>query len=198
MINRSESLLCSLVVVVGCTFAVGACKGSTTVKDNPATLEALENCKKNNEQKQKLITDYEGELAKLNRNGASGGEIVLSIENSVLTVKPGASGAGPRPIDDKTAAAASQQFIDLVSRSRGAIQKCYEQALKKDSGLQARTVTLKVSANFSQAGALQGSRFSPSLGDAFDSCMRAVASKWQMPAGPQAMSFQAPVSLTPS
>jgi hypothetical protein len=44
------------------------------------------------------------------------------------------------PLDDKVAKEASKQFIDVVGKSRGAIQKCYEQALKKDTSLQAKTV----------------------------------------------------------
>jgi hypothetical protein len=85
-----------------------------------------------------------------------------------------------------------------VQKSRGAIQKCYEQALKKDTSLQARTVTLNVSASFSAAGQFQRTSFSPVISEAFDGCMRTVAGKWQLPAAAQGMTFKAQVSLTPS
>ena len=103
-----------------------------------------------------------------------------------------------RPIDDKATAAASKEFLDVVAKSRGAIQKCYEQALKKNTGLQAKTITLSVSASFSNAGAYKSASFSPSLGDTFDNCIKTVASKWQLPANSPAMTFKAQVSLTPS
>jgi hypothetical protein len=113
-----------------------------------------------------------------------------------MTVKPGAPGE-VRPIDDKVVGEAAKQFQNVVEKSRGAIQKCYEQALKKDTGLQARTVTLSVSASFT-SGQFKGSNFAPSLGDAFDACIRTVASKWTLPPSAPAMTFKAQVSLTPS
>jgi len=99
---------------------------------------------------------------------------------------------------DEATAAASQEFLDLVAKSRGAIQKCYTLALKKRSDLQARTITLTVSATFAQSGAYHDASFSPSLGDVFDSCMKTLAAKWALPANSPAMTFRAPVSLTPS
>jgi hypothetical protein len=176
---------------------VTGCKGETTYKDSPETVDKMEKFKQTIEQKQKLITDYESRIATLERTGSSGGEIVLTIENDILKVKPGAAGT-TRPLDDKAAIAASGQFIDLVSRSRGAIQKCYEQALKKNSGIQAKTISLRVSASFAASGAFQSSNFAPQISDSFDACMKAIAAKWVLPAGPQSMTFQAPVTLSPS
>lgn len=191
----SNALLLS-TVALGLT--VAGCKGTTTYKDTPETIDRLDKCKQTVDQKQKLITDYEAEIARLQRGSTTGGEIVLTIEGDVLKVKPGAAGSAPPPLDDKASQAASARFVDLVSRSRGAIQKCYEQALKKNTGIQGRTISLRVSASFAASGSFQSSNFSPSISDNFDSCMKAIAAKWQLPAGPQSMSFQASVSLTPS
>ncbi len=177
--------------------AVVGCKGETVVKPDPATQAALDQCLKDKGEKDKLIKAVEEENARLLRNQGSGAEIVVSIEGNALTVKPGKPGE-VRPIDDKATAAASKEFLDVVAKSRGAIQKCYEQALKKNSGLQAKTITLSVSASFSQAGAYKSSSFSPSLGDAFDNCIKTVSSKWQLPVSSPAMTFKAQVSLTPS
>jgi hypothetical protein len=173
------------------------CKGQTVVKPDPQTAADLDSCKKNLEEKDKLIKAEEEENARLMREQGSGADIVVSIEGNALTVRP--AGAGEvRPIDDKQAATASKEFLDVVARSRGAIQKCYEQALKKNTGLQARTVTLTVSASFGQAGAFRSSSFAPSLGDTFDACIKTVASKWALPQNSPAMTFKATVSLTPS
>jgi hypothetical protein len=196
LMSRTSIASCSAALVVA-VLVVG-CKGETVVKDNPDTLNALDICKKTLEEKNKLVTAIQDENSRLQRNGTgSGGEIVVAIEGNALTVKPGAPGVA-RPIDDKAAAAASKEFLDVVAKSRGAIQKCYEQALKKNTGLQAKTVTLTVSASFSQAGAFQSSNFSPSLGDAFDNCIKTVASRWALPTNSPAMTFKAQVSLTPS
>jgi hypothetical protein len=176
--------------------AVG-CKGETVVKPDPQTVADLEACKKAKDEKDKLIATLNDENAKLMREKGTGTEIVVAIEGTALTVRPGKPGE-VQPIDEKTAREASKQFIDVVAKSRGAIQKCYEQALKKDTSIQARTITLTVSASFSQAGAYKNASFSPSLGDAFDTCIKTVASKWQLPQNSPAMTFKAQVSLTPS
>lgn len=185
----------SIVVLL----ALVGCKGETKTVDNPDTLRDLDVCKKTLDEKNKLITALQEEAAR--NKPAGGGEIVVAIEGNALTVKSngtGGGGAAVPQVDNKAAAAAAQQFLDVVARSRGAIQKCYEQALKKNQGLQGRTITLNVSASFSGTGAFQNATFSPQLGDVFDSCIKGVASKWALPANSPAMTFKATVSLTPS
>ena len=177
-------------------FAMVGCKGETVVKDNPDTVRDLDTCKKTLEEKNKLVQALQDENASLMRGGGPN-EIVVAIEGNALTVRPGKPGTTP-PIDDKVAAAASKEFLNVVEKSRGSIQKCYEQALKKNTGLQAKTITLTVSASFSAQGSYQTSNFAPSLGDTFDNCIKTVASKWQLPTNSPAMTFKAQVSLTPS
>lgn len=186
----------SITLVLLC---LGACKGETKIQADPKTQADLDSCRAAMTEKDKLCKSLEDDNARLMREKgtAAPGEIVVAIEGNALTVRPGKPGEA-RPIDDKVAGEASKQFIDIVSKSRGAIQKCYEQALKKDSSIQARTITLTVSASFSQAGVYRNSSFSPSLGDAFDTCIKTVASKWALPQSSPAMTFKAQVSLTPS
>jgi hypothetical protein len=174
-----------------------ACKGDKVIQPDPQTKADLDQCLKDKAEKDKLIKAEEEENARLMREKGSGAEIVVSIEGNALTVKPGAPGE-VRPIDDKAVGEASKEFLNVVARSRGAIQKCYEQALKKNTGLQAKTVTLAVSASFEKSGQFKTSSFSPSLGDTFDQCIRTVASKWTLPTTSPAMTFKAQVSLTPS
>lgn len=180
--------------------SLAACK-SPAPKDKPETLARLADCEERSAKmaaKDQLIATYEAEITRLKAEG-TGKEYVFVIQGDALVVKSKpAGGASPPPIDDKLAAQLSQQFIDVVNKSRGSIQKCYEQALKKNTGLQARTISLTVSANFSPAGAYTRGSFQPPLGDAFDGCMKGVATKWKLPAAPQMMSFQATVSLSPS
>lgn len=179
---------------------VAGCGEKKVIQPDPQTKADLDACISAKSEKEKYCTSLQDEVARLTREQGSGGggEIVVSIEGNALTVKPAKPGEPARPIDDKAAGEASKQFIDVVAKSRGAIQKCYEQALKKDSSLQARTVTLTVSASFSNAGAYKSASFAPSLGDAFDQCIRSVATKWQLPTNSPAMTFKAQVSLTPS
>ncbi|HEU0036810.1 MAG TPA: hypothetical protein VFQ53_39645 [Kofleriaceae bacterium] len=189
------SVVFSAVLLVASASLVG-CKGDTVVKPDPKTQQDLDNCLEAKKEKDKLIASLQEENARL-QTKQTGAEIVVSIEGNALTVKPGKPGE-VRPIDDKAAQAASKEFIDVVGKSRGAIQKCYEQALKKNTGLQAKTVTLSVSASFGPSGAYKNASFSPSLGDTFDNCIRGVASKWALSQNSPAMTFKAQVSLTPS
>jgi hypothetical protein len=187
----------TIMILLSSALVIG-CKGETVVKPDPETERELDVCKKTLEENKKLAQALQDENARLMR-GSGGSEIVVAIEGNMFTVRPGKPGE-PRPIDDKVVAAASKEFYDLVAKSRGSIQKCYEQVLKKDTNLQARTVTLTVQATFSGQGAYQSSSFhaSQNLGDTFDSCMKQIASKWTLPKNAQTMTFKAQVSLTPS
>jgi hypothetical protein len=187
----------SVLLVIALAAAASGCKAKKELVDRPETLDELKRCKDGELESKKLIATYEEQIRKLEQSSGGGGanELVVTIEGEIKPPRPGAAQVA---VDTKAAAAQSQNFIDIVQKSRGAIQKCYEQALKKDTNLQARTVTLNVSASFSAAGQFQRTSFSPVISEAFDQCMRAVAAKWTLPTSTQAMTFKAQVSLTPS
>ena len=186
------------IAIVVSALALG-CKGEKVIQPDPKTLDDLTTCQKNLGEKDKLVAALQEENAKLKLEGGSASEVAVTFDGSCdkLTVRPPKPGE-VRPVDDKATAAASKEFINVVEKSRGAIQKCYEQALKKNTGLQAKTVTLSVSASFAPSGQFKSSNFAPSLGDTFDNCIRTVASKWALPTNSPAMTFKAQVSLTPS
>lgn len=183
--------------------AFAGCKGETKVVPDPQTKADLDACRKNAEEKDKLVKAVQDENDYLRKNGGgsgAGNEITVVIEGNALTIKPGSGGGSAvnPPVDPKVATKLSGDFLDLVNKSRGAIQKCYEQALKKNTGIQAKTITLTISASFQQTGAYKDASFSPSLGDTFDACIKTVATHWAMPANLPLQSFKASVSLQPS
>jgi hypothetical protein len=196
--KRSISFLiaASSVAVV----AIG-CKGETVVKPDPQTLSDLEKCNKEKASLEEYKKKLDAENADLIQKG-SGAQVVVTIEGDL--VKPihgqlgnGGGGTGPLvPVDPKSALA----FQNLVEKSRGAIQKCYTQVLKKDANIQARTITLVVYASFTATGAEQQASFTPStpLGTGFDTCMQNIATHWALPTNSPAMTFQAQVTLTPT
>ena len=195
---QSAVLVCCLAAAL----AGAGCK-KTTYKDTPQTLEKLASLETQLKDKDTYIQKLRDENATLQREGLGvpgENEWVFTIDGDalVLNVKPTGGGGGGSPIDDATATAMGEQFLGLVSKARGSIQKCYEQALKKSTGLQARTVNLKLSASFAASGKFNRVSFSPDLPEAFDTCLRTVASKWTMPAAKQTMTFQANVKLTPT
>src|SRR3954467_13625895 len=147
--TRTSIVTCLAVLMMALGLGAG-CKGDKVIQPDPQTKADLDQCLKDKAEKDKLIKAEEDENARLMREKGSGAEIVVSIEGNALTVRPGKPGE-VRPIDDKATAAASKEFINVVERSRGAIQKCYEQALKKNSAIQAKTITLVVSASFNSS-----------------------------------------------
>ena len=180
------------------TLVTGAgCKGEKIIQPDPQTKADLEQCLRDKAEKDKLNKALGDENAALMREKASGAEIVVSIEGNALTVKPGSPGE-VRPLDDKVVGEASKEFLNVVEKSRGAIQKCYEQVLKKTPSLQSKPIKMTVSASFSQGGAYQNASFAPTLGDTFDNCIRAVATKWTLSQKSQGMTYQTYVELTPS
>src|SRR6185312_12419697 len=106
----------SIVIVLSALIAPG-CK-SEVVKPDPQTQADLDQCRKDKDEKDKRIAALQDENAQLMREKGSGAEIVVSIEGNALTVKPHTGGGAP-PIDDKAAAAASKEFLDVVAKSRG-------------------------------------------------------------------------------
>ncbi len=185
-------------LVVAAVLALAACKGDAP-RDSAATLAKLSDCTAQLAalaDKDRLIASYESELARLKLAGDGGGyTFVLQGDAWARTGKP--TGGG-KALDDKAADALAKEFIALVGRSRPPVQKCYEQALKKNAALQARTVTLKVSASFGADGSFSRASFAPDLGDPFDSCMRTVAGRWKLTSAGAPSTFQATVSLSPS
>jgi hypothetical protein len=187
------------LIIIALAAITCGCKGETKTVPDQKTVDELDVCQKNLAEKDKLIKELQATNASMMRDKTTAGEIVVSIEGDALTIKRNVGGSGGGPaIDDKQAAAATKEFIGVVAKSRGAIQKCYEQALKKDQTLQARTVTLTVSASFAQTGEYRDSSFSPSISDAFDRCMKTVASHWTLPQNLPVTTFRERVSLTPS
>lgn len=175
---------------------LAGCKTKEVIKPDPETAKQLADCKRDKDEKDKLIAMLQDENAKLQvRKG--GGDIVVTIEGGNMVVRPGQPG-GTLPVDEKVAAAGAQEFLGLIERSRGAIQKCYEQALKKSSGLAGQQVSLTVFATFTPEGSVASSSSAPSLGEPFDGCFKQVASKWTIKGSSASTTYKQVVQLKPS
>jgi hypothetical protein len=193
LLRLSLSCLCFVTLAL-----VAGCKGETVVKDNPETAAKLKACADKANDKDTLIATYEADLAKLKLAATPSNEIVLVIEGETLAIKPRPAGSGTPVVDDKVAIELSQQYVELVKKSRGNIQKCYEQALKKNSSLQSRTIPLTVTSKFAASGAVGKATFTPTLDADFANCMQGVSTRWKLPPTAAGMSFQSTVTLSPS
>lgn len=179
----------SLLVLAGC-------KGETKVQDSPQTLAALESCQRTLGDKDQYIRELEQRLAALEARG--GDQVVVSITGDEMKITgSGPNGQAGRGAGDASDKELYQAFLDQVQRSRGAMKKCYQSALKKSSALQARTITVQLEARFTAAGKVSRAQFSPHIDEVFDACMRSITTRWSLPAAPQGYTFQQPITLSP-
>jgi hypothetical protein len=187
-----------------CALTAGAlswgCKGETKLKDTPDTLRKLEDCKTLTAEKDKRIEQLEKDVAELKAQAA--GEVTINIAGDGTWVIKGGSGpntAGrpPDPRGNAKDAELYKAFLNHVNVSRSAIKKCYQNALKKDSSLDQRAITLTITVRYSSSGKVQTVGLDKRISDTFSACMDNVAHDWTVPAAPQSFTFRAPVTLMP-
>lgn len=181
--------LTAVVVVL----ALAGCKGRTTYKDSPETTQKLSDCEKSLNEKQAYIATLEKRLA----DGESS-TVNVTIEGEAMKI----SGKGPHGLTEGEAGSADdaklyEAFVAALRKSRGSIQKCYQNALKNHATLQAQSVTLKIEVEYKTSGTVTKSQFSPRIDESFDRCMEAVARRWTLPAMPRAVAFNYKQTLTP-
>jgi hypothetical protein len=175
---------------------LAGCKGETKIQDNPQTLKALEDCQQGRTDKEKYIKELEARLYDLEQKGAGDAEVVVNISGDTLTISgqgPSVRSGGPAAPDEEL----FESFVKQVQQSRGSMQRCYQSALKKDTNLQARTMTMDVQVRFTPAGKVSQASFSPRISDSFDTCMSTVAKRWKLEGASSPIVFRQPITLTP-
>jgi hypothetical protein len=178
---------------IAVAIALGGCKGKTSYKEDPETAQKLTDCEKNLKEKEAYIATLEKRLA-----DGSGTMVTVNIDGEAMKI----SGKGPHESTEGEAGNANdaklyEAFVASLRRSRGSIQKCYQNALKNNAALQARSITLNIEVQYRTSGAVTDARFSPRIDQSFDRCMDAVARRWSLPAMPRAVAFNYKQTLTP-
>jgi hypothetical protein len=182
-----------LVLTAVVALALGACKGKTTYKDHPETTQKLTDCEKNLKEKEAYIATLEKRIAE-----GEGSTVTVNIAGEAMKI----SGKGPHELTGGEVGSADdaklyEAFVASLKRSRGSIQKCYQNALKNNATLQARSVTLDIEVQYKTSGSVTDARFSPRIDESFDRCMDAVTKRWTLPAMPRAVAFNYKQTLTP-
>jgi VCBS repeat-containing protein len=173
--------------------ALAACKGKTTYKDDPETTKKLDDCEKSLKEKDAYIAT----LTKQITDGTAT-TVTVNITGEAMKI----SGKGPHELAEGEVGSADdaklyEAFVASLRRSRGSIQKCYQNALKNNATLQARSVTLNIEVQYKTSGSVTDARFSPRIDESFDRCMDAVTKRWTLPAMPRAVAFNYKQTLTP-
>ncbi len=185
-------------IAIASVAAVG-CKGKAEVRDNPQTVKELTSCQDTVASKEKYIKDLNGRIAELTTK--AGGEITVTYKGDPPMSIKAISGSIVRKSGSRKPAVANKAMFDLflkkIRLSRGSIRKCYQNALKKDSGLQARTVTLSIDVRYRNSGKVQKATFSPRISPSFVTCMNSVSKRWALPTSPGALMQFPGLRLTP-
>ena len=188
-----------MVAVLVASSMVLSCKGETTIKDNPETQKQLSSCESKIVEKDQYIATLEKRIEEIQAN--AGGNVVVTLEGEAMSIKSGGdkgphAGSGD-PKGTAKDAELYASFVAALKKSRGSIKKCYQGALKKNSALQARSVTLDIAVDYKTSGSVRNASFSPRISEQFNTCMRTVAKNWKLPAMPRAVSFNYKQTLTP-
>jgi hypothetical protein len=192
--QRSSLTLASLLVL-GLGLAP-ACKGKSEVRPDPQTVKERDDCTKALEDKKTYIASLEKQLADQQLAGA--GTVLVTIQGEAMQI----SGKGPHEQAGESKGSADdaklyEAFVDSLKKSKGSIQKCYQAALKNNTALQARTVTLNIQVDYKTSGEVAKSAFEPRISEGFDQCMDSVAKRWNLPAMPRGVTFAYRQTLTP-
>jgi len=182
---------CAVAVLVAAA-ALGACKGETKYKDSPATVDKLTKCENFVGEKDKMIQQLQARVAELEAKG--GDEFTVTMTDPIQISGKDTGKHTSVQVDVEKYAKA---FWAHVNGSRGAIRKCYQTALKKDSSLQARSITLNISVKFNTSGKSTGVSMDKRISDHFSACMKGVTHSWTIPSAPKSLTFRASVELTP-
>ncbi len=188
-------------VALTVAFASVGCKGKTVVKADPQTEESLKQCNENLKAKVEYINKLNEDILKLEAGASQeDGAVVVTIEGEVMTITSG-KGKGPNgnkdPKGNAKDAELYEAFVKRLKGSRGAIKKCYQSALKKNSALSAKTVTLDIGVSYKTSGKVSKATFNPRVSEQFNQCMNSVAKKWTLPGMPRPVTFNYKQTLTP-
>tara|TARA_R110002096_G_scaffold77896_7_gene183313 strand:- start:48255 stop:48851 length:597 start_codon:yes stop_codon:yes gene_type:complete len=196
-----RNIMACAALVLG--LASVGCKGKTVVKADPQTAESLKQCNENLQAKVAYIDKLNEQILELESGGGTTdgeGEVVVTIEGEVMTIASGKDN-GPSgskdPAGNAKDAELYEAFVKRLKGSRGAIKKCYQGALKKNSALSSKTVTLNIGVSYKTSGKVSKTTFNPRVSEQFNQCMDSVANKWTLPAMPRPVTFNYKQTLTP-
>ncbi len=142
---------------------------------------------------QMLLADARQKLASLaaelqaKQAAAAPALIPAAAQPAGSSGKPGAGGAasvassGDFKLDSGQQAKLYETFVGQVKSSKAGIQQCYVNALKKNQSIQARVINLNVGVTVLASGKISNASFSPNISADFNTCYKAIATKWQMP-----------------
>ena len=165
---------------IAAAMLVLACGGKEQAGPSPEALNKLVDCQQELA-RSKTAADMCTKQLDEAEQGAEGWVVTIEGDALTVTASPKNTGGGGPRLSDGQMAQLADSIVKQIRRSQSAIQQCYQQALKKDTRLQAVAVDLKVRVTVNEEGKVQGSSFSPTISRDFDGCMNTIAQRWTVP-----------------
>ncbi len=149
---------------------------ATCKEDRDKAKNALSSC-------QKDFDVLKNSTAGNNGTGDGTGDVYLvKLDGDLMTIsghtKNGvAMPVAPAQLSDEELKVTESVTV-MIRGSKNSIQACYVNALKTNTDMANRTISLEVRVVVNPSGKITNQAFSPNVSPQFDACMRTVAGRW--------------------
>jgi hypothetical protein len=170
-----------VLCVAALTVLGSAACGEKNKGPDPKLTQELESCKDERDRLKASLDTCTKQYAELKSQVAdTPQEVLVRIDGNTAEIVGRIRDAGGGNFELTAAELAVLPVVQTQIRgSRAAIQQCYNQALKTTAGLENRIINLAVTVKVNPDGKITSPSFAPTLSQAFDGCMGAVAIKWK-------------------
>jgi transcription termination factor NusA len=167
----------------------GSCKQEPCVDKSKAELEA---CKLNSDRLQAEVNSLKRQLAQALANPGS-----IKVDPSVLVIDGKPIRVNPRE-GSLTQEQAAETLRQNLKQNYGALQSCYERAMKKNTALTHQRIVLTVGFQVQPSGTPANITISPNYDSLMMDCLKKAIMRWRFPSfSGQPVGVETPLTLQP-
>lgn len=185
------SMRSALAMLLGLALSLPACGGAKQKPCVDKSKPALDQCNTRAEELQKQLNDVKVKLAQALANPGT-----IKVDPELLTlVGPGGK---KRKIVLREGTLKQAQVIKVFRLGKGALQACYNRALKRNSSLHHSSLTLNLAFKVRASGTPTGISVRPNRDAKMIDCMKKAITRWKFPRfSGQPVGVESPVTLRP-
>jgi hypothetical protein len=177
-------------LALSAAMAAAACGGGTSGKEVELASK-LQECKR----AQRTLED-DLALAKQKLAEAIENPEAMKLDPEVLHLVADLPKTGTKRPTSTGRSLDQRAIVPVVQANRGALQACWERALKRNNNLQYASPRLTLAFNVQPNGAVGGVSIAPNHDSAMDSCFKQAIARWKFPAfDGEPVRIEAPVTL---
>jgi len=188
-----------LVVVLGVVAAAGCGKKGGDGKKVQELATKLDECTVDLSKTKVLNDTCQKDLVSA-QGSVDTSTVTVKVVGDVLTLEARKSSGGHTTPPEYTSEEAQVVYaaaIRVIRDNRGAIQACYDRALKQDNSLANQTIKATLDFTVSSKGEISKASVQPKIGKSFNDCVITNMKGWRFTGLPnKSMNVSAPVTLT--